>query len=160
MPRIAIQEEDFDLQVEYDRIRQARGGAIVVFTGLVRDFNHPGVGQEEPIEALYLEHYPGMTERLLQEVVTEAEARWSILDITVIHRVGTLGPGDQIVLVAVSASHRHEAFVAAQFVMDYLKTRATFWKKTISQAGSFWLDMKESDQLAVRRWSPKDGDDE
>jgi len=155
MTRIVIQEQDFSLQDEYERLRNLQGGAIVIFTGLVRDFNT--VSDATSIEALYLQHYPGMTERLLEEIIEEARSRWEILDITVIHRVGRLLPGDQIVLVAVSSSHRQAAFSAASFVMDYLKTRATFWKKTLSSGGEQWLEMKESDRSATQRWHDKGG---
>lgn len=154
MTRIIIQQEDFDLHQEYQHLRQLGGGAIVVFTGLVRDFDQAGQGL--PIDSLFLQHYPGMTERLLGEVVDEARSRWKLLDITVIHRVGNLQPGDQIVLVGVCAHHRGDAFSAAEFVMDYLKTRATLWKKTISAGQEQWLDMKSSDRAAAERWRKPD----
>ena len=126
---IRVQEADFDLQTEYDRLRVDNPGAIVTFTGLVRDFNRDHVAGSASVDTLTLQHYPGMTEKLLAEIVDEARERWSVIGVTVLHRVGTLAPGDQIVLVAVSAAHRQEAFEATSFLMDYLKTRATFWKK-------------------------------
>ena len=150
MDRVRIQQGDFSLQDEYDRLRTTRCGAIVTFTGLVRDFDEGG--ETGAVEALYLQHYPGMTERLIGDTVAESRRRWPLQDVTVIHRVGWLQPGEQIVLVAVSAAHREAAFSAASFIMDYLKTRATFWKKTRSGAGEQWLEMKESDRQAARRW--------
>lgn len=154
MINIRIQEQDFNLQEEYNGLRTPGVGAIVAFTGLVREFNSVNEAGG-PVDALYLEHYPGMTERLLKEIADQACQRWDIMDITVIHRVGKLLPGDQIVLVAVSASHRQGAFAAADFVMDYLKTRATFWKKTISGDRAQWVEMKESDRAAAERWQKK-----
>lgn len=146
---VNIQRHAFNVAEEYEQLRAAAPcGAIVIFTGLVRDFNQPG----EPIDSLTLQHYPGMTERLLEEIVEEARQRWALGEVRVVHRVGTLYPGDEIVLVGVSAAHRDEAFAAASFIMDYLKTRATFWKKTTSAGASRWLDMKASDQRAARRW--------
>lgn len=155
MINIRVQEQDFNLQEEYDGLRTRGAGAIVTFTGLVREFNSVN-DAGGPVDALYLEHYPGMTERLLGEITEQACQRWNIMDITVIHRVGKLLPGDQIVLVAVSASHREGAFAAADFVMDYLKTRATFWKKTISGDKAQWIDMKDSDRAAAGRWHKKE----
>lgn len=147
---IRVQQADFSLQDEYDRLRSTTSGAIVTFSGLVRDFNDsPDAGA---VDSLILQHYPGMTERLIAETVGEARKRWPLDRVTIIHRVGELRPADQIVLVAVSSSHRDAAFSAAQFLMDYLKTRATFWKKTRSGDREQWLDMKESDRDAARRW--------
>src|SRR5690606_9841948 len=118
---IRIQSEDFSLQAEYDRLRAASGpGAIVTFTGLVRDFNRGDSESAAAVETLTLQHYPGMTEKLLGEIVEQAQSRWPVTDVTVIHRIGELRPSDQIVLVAVSAAHRQEAFAAAEFLMDYL----------------------------------------
>ena len=154
---VRVQEEDFSLQAEYDRLRTIATGAIVTFSGLVRDFNGPGLPSGE-VSALHLQHYPGMTERLLRQIVDEACERWPVHGVTVIHRVGTLEPGEQIVLVAVSSSHRESAFCAAEFLMDYLKTRATFWKKSLSSAGEEWLEMKDSDRDAAARWH-RSGDD-
>ena len=151
--RIAIQQADFSLQEEYDRLRTTTSGAIVTFSGLVRDFDSRD--EDEPVRSLHLQHYPGMTEKLLRDIVEEACGRWGVDAVTVIHRVGDLQPGDQIVLVAVSAAHREPAFQAASFVMDYLKTRATLWKKTATDRGSQWVEMKASDREAAGRW---DGD--
>jgi molybdopterin synthase catalytic subunit len=155
--RIQIQTADFDIQAEHDRLRAAGGvGAVVLFTGLVRDFNRDQAAGAPPVDTLSLQHYPGMTERLLAEIVTEAKARWGIRDVTVIHRVGDLAPGDQIVLVGVSAAHRQEAFAAAEFLMDYLKTRATFWKRVGAAGRQQWVDMHDVDRAAASRW---DGDE-
>ena len=158
---IRIQEADFSLQGEYDRLRTTRSGAIVTFTGLVRDFDEPddsGSGDNGGVKSLFLQHYPGMTEKLLREIVEDACQRWPVDAATVIHRVGNLAPGDQIVLVAVSAAHREAAFAAASFIMDYLKTRATFWKKTTTDSDSRWVEMKDSDRAAARRWQGPGGD--
>ena len=153
MIRISIQQDDFSLQEEYDRLRSITAGAIVTFSGLVREFNRQ---QGEGVRTLHLQHYPGMTEKLLRDIVEDACGRWPVEDITVIHRVGDLAPGDQIVLVAASSAHREAAFQAASFIMDYLKTRATFWKKTTTEQGSEWVDMKDSDRDAAGRWSDRD----
>lgn len=153
MAVIRIQEEDFHLQAEYDQLRRLAGsGAIVTFAGLVRDFNRNDDLAADPVETLTLQHYPGMTEKLVAAIVAEAEARWPVNDVTVIHRVGELRPADQIVLVAVSAAHRQEAFAAAAFLMDYLKTRSTFWKKVSSGGAERWIDMNAVDVKAAARW--------
>jgi len=155
---IRIQREDFSLQSEYDRLRAAAGpGAIVTFTGLVRDFNRGDSESAAAVETLSLQHYPGMTEKLLGEIVEQAQSRWPIHDVTVIHRIGDLLPGDQIVLVAVSAAHRQEAFEAAEFLMDYLKTRATFWKKISAGGATQWVDINAVDVNAAARWSSEKG---
>jgi molybdopterin synthase catalytic subunit len=148
--RIAVQPELFDLGAEVDAIRQRRTdvGAVASFVGLARDMNE-GSG----VTAMTLEHYPGMTEKALAALVDEACARWALLDVTVIHRVGRLLPGDPIVLVAVAASHRGEAFAACEFIMDYLKTRAPFWKKEETADGERWVDARASDDAAAARWS-------
>lgn len=150
---IRIQEQDFDMAAEYQRLRGSGVGAIVTFTGLVRDFDQPSEAGEQPVETLYLQHYPGLTEKKLEEILLEAHQRWALADIAVIHRVGSLKPGDQIVFVGVAAAHRGEAFAAAEFVMDYLKTRATLWKKITRNGESQWLDMKDSDRAAAQRWT-------
>ena len=147
---ISVQEEDFRLQDEYDLLRSTTSGAIVTFTGLVREFNQ--AGDSAQVDKLFLQHYPGMTENLLQKIIDEAAERWPLDGVRVIHRVGPLAPGDQIVLVAVSSAHREAAFNGASFLMDYLKTRATFWKKTISGQQQQWLEMKDSDKKAAKRW--------
>jgi molybdopterin synthase catalytic subunit len=146
---IRVQTEDFNQQVEYDRLRQqSHTGAVVTFTGLVRDIN-----EGEQITALSLEHYPAMTEKALVFIVEQAESRWSIINVTVIHRVGDLDLLDQIVFVGVASLHRGDAFAACEFIMDYLKTQAPFWKKeTNSNGESYWVDARESDQSALSKW--------
>lgn len=147
---VRVQTEDFDTGAEIDRLRLSRqdAGAIVAFVGQVRDINE-GSG----VDALTLEHYPGMTEKALQEIVDQAKRRWDIFDALVIHRVGTLQPSDQIVLVVVSGAHRGEAFAACEFIMDYLKTEAPFWKKEKTPAGERWVEARSSDDAARERWS-------
>lgn len=148
--RIQVQSEAFDLGAEVDAMRRGRTdiGAIASFVGLARDMNE-GSG----VAAMTLEHYPGMTEKALAALVDEACSRWTLLDVTVIHRVGRLLPGDPIVLVAVAASHRGEAFAACEFVMDYLKTRAPFWKKEETPDGERWVEARASDDAAAARWT-------
>ena len=150
MIRIRIQQDDFDLAGEYQQLRElsSRVGAVVTFSGLVRDFE-----TDDSIESLSLQHYPGMTEKLLQEIVDQAHQRWSLIGSTVIHRVGKLLPGDQIVFVGVASEHRADAFEAAQFLMDYLKTKATFWKKVSQNGEQHWIETKQSDSAAAERWS-------
>ncbi len=147
--KIAVQTEDFDVALEMQHLRQARTdvGALVSFVGLVRDLN-----EGDAVAQLSLEHYPGMTEKALQAIAHEAAERWDIFDATVIHRVGTLQATDQIVLVVVASRHRAEAFKACEFIMDYLKTQAPFWKKESSASGARWLDAKDSDDEARQRW--------
>ena len=147
---VRIQEGDFDLNFELtaQRASDARVGAQVSFVGLVRDIND-GAGVSE----MALEHYPGMTEKALEEIVAEASDRWNIYDALVIHRVGPLKPCDQIVLVAVISAHRGEAFSACEFIMDYLKTRAPFWKREVTPEGARWVDAREADDSAAARWS-------
>ena len=150
---IRIQPDDFDLATEYQLLRQLDSavGAVVTFTGLVRDLE-----KNTSINSLTLQHYPGMTESLLQEIVDQAQQRWDLIGITVIHRVGELLPSDQIVLVGVASQHRADAFEAAQFVMDYLKTKATFWKKVDQNGQQHWIESKDSDQTASDRWTTDD----
>jgi len=147
---VRIQVEDFDVGAELAALRRGNPaiGAIASFVGLVRDTNDGG-----EVSQLTLEHYPGMTEKALEAIVTEAKTRWDVIDILVIHRVGTMRPADQIVFVAVAGSHRGEAFSACEFVMDYLKTRAPFWKKEQTPAGSRWVEARSSDESAAQRWS-------
>ena len=149
--KIVVQTETFDLGAEVDAMRLGRSdiGAIASFVGLARDINE-GSG----VQAMTLEHYPGMTEKALAAVVDEARARWALLDVSVIHRVGRLLPGDPIVLVVVAGSHRGEAFAACEFVMDALKTRAPFWKKEETPEGERWVDARASDDAAAARWTP------
>ena len=150
---IRIQTDDFDLAAEYQLLRQldVAVGAVVTFTGLVRDLE-----KNTSINSLTLQHYPGMTESLLQKIVDQAEVRWDLIGVTVIHRVGELLPSDQIVFVGVASQHRADAFEAAQFVMDYLKTKATFWKKIDQNGQQHWVESKGSDQAASERWPADD----
>ena len=147
--RVRIQTGPFDAHAEADRLREGDldVGAVVTFTGTVRDVN-----EGDAVGALTLEHYPGMTEKALEAIVDEAHARFAVRRILVIHRVGTLAPGDPIVLVAVTGAHRGEAFDACRFVMDYLKTRAPFWKKERTPAGERWVEARASDDEAADRW--------
>jgi molybdopterin synthase catalytic subunit len=146
---IRVQHDDFSVQQETDWLRAnaADAGAIVTFSGLVR-------GQENgrDIRALLLEHYPGMTEKSLRAIVDEAAVRWPLLGVVIIHRIGELLPGEQIVFVGVSSAHRAAAFAACDFLMDYLKTRAPFWKKCLLTDGGHWIAAKESDDEASKRW--------
>lgn len=146
---VRIQEADFDLGSELAALRagDARVGALASFVGLVRDLN-----DGSKVSEMTLEHYPGMTEKALEEIVDEAKSRWEIYGALVIHRVGPLRPCDQIVLVAVTSAHRGEAFAACEFIMDYLKTRAPFWKREATPAGARWVDARDSDDSAATRW--------
>ncbi|MGI9278007.1 MAG: molybdopterin synthase catalytic subunit MoaE [Endozoicomonas sp.] len=149
---ITIQTEDFDPGLEQERLSDKTGiGAVVAFTGLVRDQN---LG--DGVTGLYLEHYPGMTEKSLQAIVNEARGRWSLERVRVIHRVGQLQPGDRIVYVATASAHRQAAFEACDFIMDYLKTRAPFWKKETTGDGGRWLDDRDTDKQAAERWALED----
>lgn len=147
---VQIQTEDFDVGLLLNQLRLANpsAGALVSFVGQVRDIN-----DGDSISTLTLEHYPGMTESALAAIETEASARWDLMDSLIIHRVGTLKPLDQIVLVAVLSAHRGEAFKACEFMMDYLKTQAPFWKKEITPEGARWVDAKLSDDAALNRWN-------
>ena len=150
MSKISVQEQDFDVTIELKKICNGRTdiGATVSFVGLVRDMN-----LDDSVSGMTLQHYPGMTEKALRKIVTEASQRWEVQDATVIHRVGELSPSDQIVLVCIASSHRHDAFEACSFIMDYLKTRAPFWKKEMLKDGSSrWVDARESDNHAAGRW--------
>ena len=146
---VRVQEADFDTGAELAALRagDARVGALASFLGLVRDLNDGA-----SVSEMSLEHYPGMTEKALEAIVTEARGRWDIYDALVIHRVGPLKPCDQIVLVAVTSAHRGEAFAACEFIMDYLKTRAPFWKKEATVDGGRWVDARETDDSAAARW--------
>jgi molybdopterin synthase catalytic subunit len=147
---IRVQTEDFDLTTELAQLRAQNPaiGAVVSFVGLVRDLNDGAT-----VSAMELEHYPGMTEQALQEIVTQAQARWHLLGVRVIHRVGSLLPLDQIVLVAVASAHRGEAFAACEFIMDYLKTQAPFWKKEQTPDGARWVDARDTDEAALAKWA-------
>ena len=146
---VRVQAEDFDVAREIAQLRanDPRIGAVAAFIGIVRDLNDAA-----EIRRLTLEHYPGMTEKALAGIVAEAKARWDVYDALVIHRVGELRPTDQIVLVAVSSAHRGESFAACQFIMDYLKTRAPFWKKEKTPTGERWVEARASDDDAAARW--------
>ena len=146
---VRVQTQDFDAGFEISQLRNARKdtGAVVSFIGQVRDLN-----DGDTVSLLTLEHYPGMIEKALEAIVSQAQSRWDIFDSVVIHRVGTLQPTDQIVLVAVSSAHRGEAFKACEFIMDYLKTEAPFWKKEVTNQGERWVDAKHTDDEARERW--------
>lgn len=151
---IRIQTEDFDIGAEVRRLTAGRTdlGAIVTFTGTVRD-----TAKGQPITAMALEHYPGMTERELERIEQEALVRWPLAASLVIHRIGSLKAGDNIVLVVTASAHRHAAFEAAEFLMDYLKTSAPFWKSETAAGGkAHWVDARESDGAAMARWAAKD----
>ncbi|MEC5341038.1 molybdopterin synthase catalytic subunit MoaE [Brenneria populi] len=152
--RIRVGEENFDVGDEYRWLAQSdEDGAVVTFTGKVRNHN-----LAERVSALTLEHYPGMTEKALDEIVALARERWPLPRVSVIHRIGALYPGDEIVFVGVSAAHRSAAFDAAQFIMDYLKTRAPFWKREATAEGERWVASRASDAQAARRWSEAGSD--
>jgi molybdopterin synthase catalytic subunit len=148
MPQVSVQSEDFDTDAIVRRLTEGRKdiGAIVTFTGLVREM--PG----QALQSMTLEHYPAMTAKAISEIVETAMQRWEIYDVCVVHRVGELKPADRIVLVAAVAAHRGEAFLACEYIMDYLKTRAPFWKKETTSDGEHWVDAKASDDEASRRW--------
>ena len=153
-PRVRIQEADFDLGAELTALQGDRTdiGAVATFTGLVR-----GHTREDDISALTLEHYPGMTERAIEVMIAEADTRFGLQAALVIHRVGRLLPGERIVLVAVAAPHRRAAFQGCEFVMDYLKTHAPFWKKETTRDGERWVDARVADDEALRRWGIASG---
>ena len=144
-----VQPEDFDTGRELEALTRGRKdvGAVASFVGLVRDAN-----DGQAVRAMTLEHYPGMTEKALEDICAQAHARWDLIDTLVIHRVGPLHPGDRIVLVGVASAHRGEAFEACEFIMDYLKTRAPFWKREDTPEGSRWVEARESDDAAAQRW--------
>jgi len=146
---VRVQNEDFDVSAELTSMRLSSHniGAVVSFIGQVRDMN-----DGDHIQTLTLEHYPGMTEKALETIENEAKRRWDIIDALIIHRVGRLQPQDQIVLVAISGAHRGEAFKACEFIMDFLKTQAPFWKKEVTDQGGRWVEAKLSDDAAQARW--------
>jgi molybdopterin synthase catalytic subunit len=147
--KVAVQTDDFDVAFEWQQLRNKGShiGAITNFIGLMRDIN-----QGDTVSGMFLEHYPGMTESCLHDIVKQAQTRWVLQGITVIHRVGELLPSDQIVFVAVASEHRKEAFSACEFIMDYLKTQAPFWKKEQTTTGNRWVDAKQSDEDTANRW--------
>nr|WP_298414251.1 molybdopterin synthase catalytic subunit MoaE [uncultured Halomonas sp.] len=146
---IKVQTQPFDVGEEHRALLAGRTdvGAVVCFTGLVRDFN-----ESPEVQGLSLEHYSGMTEQALADIVREAERRWTLQGVRLIHRVGHLEPGDPIVLVAVASAHRRNAFEACDFIMDYLKTRAPFWKKEHTTKGHYWVSERNSDKQDAKRW--------
>jgi len=152
MNNVRVQTGDFDLGLEVARLREgdARVGAVVAFVGTVRDLNDGA-----QVAAMELEHYPGMTEKALDDIAAQAAARWPLFASLVIHRVGPLLPLDQIVLVAVTAAHRGDAFAACEFIMDYLKTEAPFWKKEDTPEGARWVDARVTDDTARARWQAR-----
>jgi molybdopterin synthase catalytic subunit len=153
---ISVQTQDFDIGALYQQVTASDNnplgyGAIVTFVGRVRDFN-----LEQNVSGLSLEHYPGMTEKTLLNISQQAKNRWPIADPIIIHRVGDLQPGDQIVYIGVASAHRKAAFEACEFLIDYLKTQAPFWKKEQTEAGYQWIDARESDQQAATKWANND----
>ena len=153
---VRVQTADFDAGEELRALRTGdpRVGAVAAFIGTVRDVNDGA-----RVAAMTLEHYPGMTEKALAAIVDQAKARWDIIDALVVHRVGPLAPADQIVLVGVTSAHRGEAFAACEFIIDYLKTRAPFWKKEMTPDGARWVEARASDDDAAARWdvAPESG---
>ncbi len=146
---VRVQEADFDVGAEVNAVRcgNPRVGAVATFVGVVRDTN-----DGDSVAEMTLEHYPGMTERSIEAIVDEARGRWNVLNALVVHRIGRLRPTDQIVLVVVASEHRGDAFAACEFIMDYLKTRAPFWKKEQTADGGRWVDARASDDAAAGRW--------
>lgn len=149
MKRIRIQTENFDLAQEDMLVRQNNPaiGAVVSFSGIMRDIN-----QGDKVKHMTLEHYPGMTEKSLNKIADEASKRWELQAVTIIHRVGDMLPKDQIVLVITASQHRQAAFDSCAFIMDYLKTQAPFWKKEVTHKGERWVDARDSDQNALKKW--------
>lgn len=147
--KILVQTDDFDVAHELKELRIGKPaiGAVALFVGLVRDIN-----DGQAVGGMTLEHYPGMTEKSLEAIAREAQSRWRLEHVTVIHRVGQLFPEDQIVLVAVASSHRPNAFAACEFVMDYLKTSAPFWKKESTSNGDRWVEARETDEARLKKW--------
>ena len=152
---VRIQTKDFDAGDEIAALRRGNPkiGAVASFIGVCRDAN-----DGTAVTKMTLEHYPGMTEKALEKIIAEAKARWDVMEVLVVHRVGELKPADQIVLVVVTGAHRGEAFAACEFIMDYLKTRAPFWKKEETPQGARWVEARSSDDEAARRWGGKSKD--
>ncbi len=150
---VRIQNEDFDVSREIAQLRSGNPqiGAVASFIGVVRDLN-----DGDKVAEMTLEHYPGMTEKAIDKIIDEAKQRWQVYDALVIHRIGTLAPLDQIVLVVVTSAHRGDAFAACEFIMDYLKTQAPFWKKEKTPDGTHWVEARSSDDAAAERWNSKD----
>jgi len=155
---IRVQAGDFDVAAEYAALRRPdavdarQTGAVAMFVGLVRDF-----GDARGVDSIFLEHYPGMTEKALQRLVCEARQRWPLFAVRIVHRVGELGMGEQIVFVGVSSAHRDAAFAACEFLMDYLKTRAPFWKRETAGGQGRWVEQKASDVARGQRWEAAGG---
>ena len=149
MNKIRVQQDDFDLSDEVAKVKNNNSdiGAVVSFVGTVRDLD------DSPIEKMTLEHYPGMTEKALEEIAMQAQNRWPLGDVSIIHRVGDLAINEQIVLVIAASKHRKAAFEACEFIMDYLKTQAPFWKKEHTTTGNHWVEAKDSDTDQAKRWS-------
>ena len=147
--RVSIQPQDFDLNAEVDALRRddAQVGAVAAFIGTVRDRS-----EGSPVQAMELEHYPGMTERAIESMIDDAERRFDIRAARVVHRIGRLAPKDRVVLVVVASAHRRDAFQACEFLMDYLKTQAPFWKKESTPEGERWVDARQCDDAALARW--------
>jgi molybdopterin synthase catalytic subunit len=145
---VRIQHEDFEPGTEIARLQREDAGAIVSFVGVVRGESHG-----EKLVSMTLEHFPGMTERELERIAKEARSRWSLQGVSVVHRVGELKPGERIVLVVTAAAHRRAAFEAAEFLIDYLKTRAPFWKRELRASGEHWVEARGSDTEAAARWA-------
>ncbi len=145
---VRVQEETFDFGAEANAFATGRtdAGAVVTFTGIVRDL------ARGDLDRMVIEHYPGMTERALEKIEADARARWDLRDVLIIHRYGAMGPGDMIMMVATASPHRVDAFEAAEFLMDFLKSRAPFWKKEITQSGEEWVASKAEDEDALSRW--------
>ncbi len=159
MARVHIQHEDFDLSREVARLREGdlRVGAVCTFVGTVRDTRALTGQPGDEVQAMALEHYPGMTEKAIEAMIDEAHRRFDFYQARVVHRIGRLLPSDQIVLVAVTSAHRGESFKACEFLMDYLKTQAPFWKKEQTPAGAQWVDARVSDDAALARWGIQSG---
>lgn len=145
---VRVQEEPFDFGAEANTFATGRtdAGAVVTFTGIVRDL------ARGDLDRMVIEHYPGMTERALEKIEADARARWDLRDVLIVHRYGAMGPGDMIMMVATASPHRVDAFEAAEFLMDFLKSRAPFWKKEITQSGEEWVASKAEDEDALSRW--------
>lgn len=152
--QVRVQREDFDLSTEIASLRAGHRdvGAVVAFVGTVREMNGT-----DAVSQMELEHYPGMTEAALEAIVAQARARWPVTDILVVHRIGPLQGCDQIVLTAVAARHRGAAFAACEFVMDYLKTRAPFWKKEMTEEGARWVEARDADEANLAKWQADRG---
>jgi molybdopterin synthase catalytic subunit len=149
---VRIQTADFNVSAEITALRRnnPKIGAVASFIGVVRDVN-----EDKAVSEMTLEHYPGMTEKAIEEIIGQARSRWNVLDALVIHRVGKLRPMDQIVLVAIASEHRGDAFAACEFIMDYLKTRAPFWKKELTGRDTRWVEARAIDDVAADRWRLK-----